>query len=410
MATKPDRHRGLLARLLAQGGDVGRRCRSAGRCSPSRRSRRSRPRRRRGVPVSTSSLSSWPGVRRCTCGSKKAGNRVRPSASITSAPVGLAGPRLGELGDLALADDDVADRVEPRARVEHPGAADHQGAGGLALAAAPVERGDRGRRPPSRRALRSGSASGSSASAVSPAPAWLAAAGEQLVEDRHPDHEAALDLGGDQRGGAVDHLGRELDPAVDRARVHEQLARARAGASRSGSWSRTRGSRGRRCRSSARAASAARRRRRPRRGRRACSATATPSAASIPRGIRVGGPQTVTSAPDLAEAERAGAGDAAVEDVADDPDPLAARGLAPLALERAEAVEQRVGVEQRLARVLVLAVAGVDRPRPSSSSVTSFAAPGVRGADDDRLRPVGGEGRDRVLQRLALVDRRAAST
>ena len=71
------------------------------------------------------------------------------------------------------------------------------------------------------------------------------------------------------------------------------------------------------------------------------------------------GPATVTSAPIDLEGADAGAGDAAVGDVADDPDPLA--------VERAEPVEQRVDVEQRLARVLVLAVAGVDDRRPRSS-------------------------------------------
>ena len=36
-----------------------------------------------------------------------------------------AAPGLGQLGDLAAADDHVANLVDPRARVEHPGAADH---------------------------------------------------------------------------------------------------------------------------------------------------------------------------------------------------------------------------------------------------------------------------------------------
>ena len=106
-------------------------------------------------------------------------------------------------------------------------------------------------------------------------------------------------------------------------------------------------------------------------------ATETPSAPSIPRGISVGGPQTVTSAPMRPEAQRAGAGDAAVEDVADDPDPLAVEVVAALALEPAEAVEQRVGVQQRLARVLVLAVAGVD-DRGRGPARDELRRPGVR--------------------------------
>ena len=52
------------------------------------------------------------------------------------------------------------------------------------------------------------------------------ASGEQLVEDRHPHHQAGADLVGDQRLGRVDHLARELDPAVDRPRVHQQLPRS----------------------------------------------------------------------------------------------------------------------------------------------------------------------------------------
>ena len=38
------------------------------------------------VPESTSSSSSRPGVRRCTCGSTNAGSATRPSPSTTSAP------------------------------------------------------------------------------------------------------------------------------------------------------------------------------------------------------------------------------------------------------------------------------------------------------------------------------------
>ena len=106
----------------------------------------------------------------------------------------------------------------------------------------------------------------------------------------------------------------------------------------------------------------------------------------------------VTSRAHRPEAERARAGDAAVQDVADDPDPPA--------LERAEPIEQRVGVEQRLARVLVLAVAGVDhRRRGPAGDQLRRARVGM--ADHDRLGRVGGEGRDRVPQRLALVDRGA---
>ena len=52
-----------------------------------------------------------------------------------------------------------------------------------------------------------------------------AAAGEQLVEDGHADDDAGLDLLADHGLRRVDHLGGELDAAVDRAGVHEHLAR-----------------------------------------------------------------------------------------------------------------------------------------------------------------------------------------
>ena len=174
--------------------------------------------------------------------------------------------------------------------------------------------------------------------------------------------------------GPVDHLGRELDPAVDRPGVHQQLARAEpAGVDLVvGRVLADRGD----------------------------EALAHPLALH-PQGVDdVGLAELVERVGDLAaerrvdpardqgrrpadrdlgahhaEAERAGAGDAAVEDVADDPDPLA---LESSRAPSSGAVEQRVGVEQRLARVLVLAVAGVDRPRPSVQPVTSFGRAGVR--------------------------------
>ena len=84
------------------------------------------------VPESRSSLCSWPGTRRCTCGSTKPGNRCRPSPSSTSAPVGrLEAAGRAELGDLAVAHEHVVRRVDPRARVEHVRAADQQVGGRL---------------------------------------------------------------------------------------------------------------------------------------------------------------------------------------------------------------------------------------------------------------------------------------
>ena len=93
------------------------------------------------------------------------------------------------------------------------------------------------------------------------------------------------------------------------------------------------------------------------------------------------------------------AGHAAVQHVAHDPH------LQPL--ERAQALLERVEVEQRLRGVLVLAVAGVDhrRARPARHQ---RGRPHLRRADHDRGRVVGRQGLDGVLERLALVHRRAA--
>ena len=86
------------------------------------------------VPLSRSSLCSWPGTRRCTCGSTKPGSRWRPSPSIASAPSG--GSRLPGAASSAIdavADEHVVRGVDPGARVEHVGAAD-QHVGGRLLA------------------------------------------------------------------------------------------------------------------------------------------------------------------------------------------------------------------------------------------------------------------------------------
>ena len=73
----------------------------------------------------------------------------------------------------------------------------------------------------------------------------------------------------------------------------------------------------------------------------------------------------------------------------------------------AEAAAQRVDVEQRLGRVLVLAVAGVDdRGAAPARDELGGARPGR--AQDDRVGLVGAERQHGVLQRLALLDARAA--
>ena len=120
------------------------------------------------------------------------------------------------------------------------------------------------------RAGRRGGCSRWSSAAHAPAPTVIAAAvrrgpaRQQLVEHRHPDDDAGRDLLADHGLRGVDHLGGELDAAVDRARVHEHLAGAEPAAvdlvlRRVLAQARHEASR-----SSARAASAARRRRRPR--------------------------------------------------------------------------------------------------------------------------------------------------
>src|SRR6476646_4610652 len=69
-----------------------------------------------------SSLCSWPGTRRWTCGSTNAGRRWRPRASTTSAS-GDA-PRRADLRDAPVADEDVVRAVDARARVEDVGRGD----------------------------------------------------------------------------------------------------------------------------------------------------------------------------------------------------------------------------------------------------------------------------------------------
>ena len=77
--------------------------------------------------------------------------------------------------------------------------------------------------------------------------------------------------------------------------------------------------------------------------------------ASIPRGISGGGPTSVTLRAHQRQRLDVRAGDARVQHVADD------RDVQPL--DRPDVLLDRVQVEQRLRRVLVLAVAGVDDVR-----------------------------------------------
>ena len=105
-----------------------------------------------------------------------------------------------------------------------------------------------------------------------------------------------------------------------------------------------------------------------------------------------------TCAPTIAQRLHERARHARVEDVADD------RHLQPV--QAPERLLHRVEVEQRLGRVLVLAVAGVDDVRAGGLGDQS-RRPDLGVADDDHVRLVGRERARGVLERLALVDRGA---
>ena len=184
-------------------------------------------------------------------------------------------------------------------------------------------------------------------------------AGQQVVEDRHPDRDAGRDLLEHGRLGGVGGVGGDLEAAVHRAGVadrhvgaeHPQPVAGQAVAD------------GVLPRAGEEAAAhplaldpqhhhGVGRRAAPRRGRTTWRSRPRPTTAPTPLGISVGGATTVTSAPSLVRQQHVAAEDAAVGEVADDRDVAA--------LERAEAALQRVGVEQGLGGVLVGAVAGVD--------------------------------------------------
>ena len=83
------------------------------------------------VPVSRSSLCSWPGTRRCTWGSTKAGSTWRPVAVDDLGALGHLGAAGGrELDQAPVEDDEVEGAVDPLAGVEDAGAADDQARGG----------------------------------------------------------------------------------------------------------------------------------------------------------------------------------------------------------------------------------------------------------------------------------------
>ena len=210
------------------------------------------------------------------------------------------------------------------------------------------------------------------------------------------DHPG-LDLHRDHRLGRVHHLPRQLDAAVDRAGVHEHLARAEPPA----------------VDLVVRGVLAQARHERlvhalvlhPQRvddvGLAQVGEVVAHLAAERLDPPRDQGRRSADGDVRAHEVEREDvrSGDPRVRDVADDPDVST--------FERAELLAQREGVQQRLRRVLVLAVAGVDdRGRRPAGDEARGA--GVRRADDDRVGRVGGERQHRVLQRLALLDARPA--
>ncbi len=126
---------------------------------------------------------------------------------------GLAGRR--QLGDLAVADDDVVLGIDAGHRVEHRRPAQDQV---RALSGAHLHLGQ----------AHAGCPIGVGRWAPLPCGGCglHVAGGKQLVEDRHPHDQAGGDLLGDQRLRRVDHLAGELDAAVDRTGVHQHLAAA----------------------------------------------------------------------------------------------------------------------------------------------------------------------------------------
>ena len=117
-----------------------------------------------------------------------------------------------------------------------------------------------------------------------------------------------------------------------------------------------------------------------------------------PGGSSAGGPTSTASAPTSVSACTSDRATRECSDVTDDRDVQA--------VEAAERLAHGVQIEQRLRRVLMLPVAGVDDARIGDVGHE------LRGArlgvtEHDHVRVVGRERQRRVLQRLALVDRRA---
>ena len=171
------------------------------------------------VPESRSSLCSWPGRAQVHVRVDEAGEQVAALAVEHLGAVGrLERAGRAELGDLAAADEHVV-----RAR-RCPARGSSTWAPRISRSAGGCSRCDE-RLVRWRAVGLAASCAAAAGSAVG-----RGAPGEQLVEDRHADDDAGRDLLADHGLRRVDHLGGELDAAVDRAGVHEHLARAEAAA------------------------------------------------------------------------------------------------------------------------------------------------------------------------------------
>ena len=147
-----DRDRGLALGALADRARAPRRSRRGLGVGHRRSPRSSRRRRRRGCPVSMSSLCSWPGDAQVDVGVEEGREaRAGPRRRSPRRPRARRAARLGELGDLAVADDEVAGARRAR-RAGRAGAAPRTIRSGAPPPARAVELplGQRSRRLPDR--------------------------------------------------------------------------------------------------------------------------------------------------------------------------------------------------------------------------------------------------------------------
>ena len=164
------------------------------------------------VPVSRSSLCSWPGVRRWTCGSTKPGNSVRPAPSTSSQPAGAS-----------IAPGSPISAIRPSRTSTSRGAS--MPARGSSTRAPRDQHVGRARGRAHERVGEQQLVAHAGCGSPRTRPAR---GGEHLVEDRHAHDDPGGDLLEDQRLRRVDDVAAELDAAIDRPGMHQQLARAKA--------------------------------------------------------------------------------------------------------------------------------------------------------------------------------------